>query len=395
MKSRFFLCLFCLVSALLAAEPLYSPGWGFRIDLPPDMELLDGDGKDKFSFRSPEGFSFDLAAYPAASYESIGRMAEDMQKRLGNIGDVSAFDYYGLKAALMELSFSGGRGWALFVELEGEAAAGAEQTGRGESRDNGPRPKLAAFAFGPEGKAELQPLFLSALDSVAPTALHALAPGPVTEFAYPRENRTQIRPANSRSQAWIFDTDAEAAQSLVDREFGVLRRYGSGPLWKEAWIRFYRAVFRDSFDRLRDIAASLEREWAEGAGTQAGGEGGAKAAGIPAQALKWIQSFSYERDLMGSDFVNLVSAALEGRGDCDSRSLLWAVILSQADIPAAIMVSREYGHAMGLVNRGGEGARFEFENKSWLVAETTAPVALGQINRETSDSGKWIGVNFY
>jgi hypothetical protein len=360
------------------------------------MELQAGDGKDKFSFRSPEGISFELAAYPASTYENIGQMAADIQKRLGNTGDVSGFDYYGQDAALMELSFSGNQGWALFVELGEKAAADAENQGIAENQGSAPKPKLAAFAFGPAGKTELQPLYLSALDSLAPTALHTLAPGPITEFAYPRENPKQIRPANSRSQAWIFDTDAEAAQSLVDREFSILRRYSSGPLWKEAWVRFYRAIFRDSFDRLRDIAFTLEREWAEENDTPANrGNDRAKAAGIPGQALKWVQSFSYERNLMGSDFVNLVSAALEGRGDCDSRSLLWAVILSHADIPAAIMVSREYSHAMGLVNIDGSGARFEFENKNWLVAETTAQVALGLIDSKTSDSEKWIGINFY
>jgi hypothetical protein len=394
-KNRFLLCLFCLIPALLAAEPLYSPSWGFRIDLPPDMELQAGDGKNKFSFESPGGVIFELAAYPASSYGNIGQMAADVGERLGNTGDISGFDYYGQEAALMELSFSGGEGWALFVELEETAVTGAAASGAGNP-GGGPKPKLVALAFGPAGKTELQPLYLSALDSVAPTALHTLTPGPVTEFAWPRENPKQVRPANSRSQARIFDTDAGAAQSLVDREFGILRRYSTGPLWKEAWTRFYRAIFRDSFDRLRGIASALEKEWAEDRAAPAdGGGNGAKAAGIPEQALKWVQSFSYERDLMGSDFVNLVSAALEGRGDCDSRSLLWAVVLSQADIPAAIMVSREYGHAMGLVDQGGPGARFEFGNKNWLVAETTAQVALGLINSKTSDSEKWIGINFY
>ena len=394
-RNRFLLCVLCLVPALLAAEPIYSSNWGFRIDLLPDMELQAGDGKNKFSFRSPDGVTFELVVYPASVYKNIGQMTADIQKRLGNTGDVSGFDYYGQDAALMELSFSGNEGWALFIELDEKTDAGVENQGIAEDQGNGPKPKLAAFAFGPAGKTGFQPLYLSALDSVAPTALHTLAPGPVTEFAYPRENRKRIRPANSRSEAWIFDTDAEAAQSLVDREFGVLRRYSSGPLWKEAWVRFYRAIYRDSFDRLRDIAFTLGREWGEKDAPANRENDAAKAAGIPEQALRWVQSFSYERDLMGSDFVNLVSAALEGRGDCDSRSLLWAVILSQAEIPAAIMVSREYGHAMGLVNIDGSGARFEFENKNWLVAETTAQVALGLINSQTSDSEKWIGINFY
>ncbi|MDR1351752.1 MAG: hypothetical protein LBK05_00605 [Treponema sp.] len=396
-KSRLLPGLFFLIPALLAAEPFYSPAWGFRIDLPPDMELQAGDGRNKFSFRSGENVVFELAAYDASRYESIGQMALDVKERLGSSGDISGFNYYGMDAALMELSFPGSKGWALFVELEGAggaASAGAAPAGA-ENQGGGPKPKLLALAFGPAERAELQPLYLSVLDSVAPAPLFALAPGPITEFAYPRENRKQVRPANSRSQAWIFDTDAEAAQSLVDREFGVLRRYGSGPYWKEAWIRFYRAIYRDSFDRLRDIALVLGQEWARGKDAPANGGSGAAAGAIPGQALKWVQSFSYERDLMGSDFVNLVSAALEGRGDCDTRSLLWAVVLSQAEIPAAIMVSRDYSHAMGLAGIDGPGARFEFAGREWLVAETTAQVGLGLINSETSDSGKWIGVNFY
>jgi hypothetical protein len=97
---------------------------------------------------------------------------------------------------------------------------------------------------------------------------------------------------------------------------------------------------------------------------------------------------------MGSDFVNLVSAATEGRGDCDSRALLWAVILEQANIPAAIMVSRDYGHAMGLAGLDGAGARFDLEGKSWLVAETTAIVPLGLIGAGVSETSKWLGVSF-
>jgi hypothetical protein len=97
---------------------------------------------------------------------------------------------------------------------------------------------------------------------------------------------------------------------------------------------------------------------------------------------------------MGSDFVNLVSAAFEGRGDCDSRALLWAIVLAQANIPAAIMVSRDYSHAMGLGDIEGPGARVEAAGKKWLVAETTAPVAIGLIGKDLSDVESWMAVVF-
>jgi hypothetical protein len=58
------------------------------------------------------------------------------------------------------------------------------------------------------------------------------------------------------------------------------------------------------------------------------------------------------------------------------------------------MVSRDYGHAMGIADIEGPGARFPFENKQYLVAETTAQVELGLIGRQVSEIAKWLGVGF-
>jgi hypothetical protein len=66
------------------------------------------------------------------------------------------------------------------------------------------------------------------------------------------------------------------------------------------------------------------------------------------------------------------------------------LILSQANIPSGIMVSRQYGHAMGLADLSGPGARFQ----GFLVAETTAFVPLGLIDESMSDAQHWIDVIF-
>jgi hypothetical protein len=147
----------------------------------------------------------------------------------------------------------------------------------------------------------------------------------------------------------------------------------------------------------------LERRWAAEAllpetaplkGTAPAEFPASSAIRIASSALSHIQSFSYERNLMGSDFVNLVSALTEGRGDCDSRALLWALILAQANIEAGIMVSREYSHAMGIADIEGQGARFPFEGKQYLVAETTTKVDLGLIAQNMSEIDKWMGIAF-
>jgi len=391
-KSLIFLPLFIFIYPLAFSSPLESPSWGFSLDLPEGYELSGGDRRDTFSFSHPDGATFEISvSYSApgqraesrASYASVEEMSRDVKTKLNSSGDLELFDYRGKKAALLELVFTlqgAGRmaGWALCMELAQPNTTPARNASTS-------KPMLLAMAYGPAGKQGLEVLHLSALDSIAPEWGDRLAPGPITEFSYPRENRVKASIYGLDCEAWIFEEDAEAAQALIDREFQILRRYQNAPNWKEAWTRFYRAIYRDSFERLVDIAFQVERKL-----------------NVPPlenrdfanQALKWVQSFEYERDLFGSDFINLVSSATEGRGDCDNRAMLWAVILKQACIPSAIMVSRNYSHAMGLADLPGSGARFELKGQRLLVAETTADVPIGLIGETVSEIDQWLGILF-
>ncbi|MCL2129247.1 MAG: hypothetical protein FWH35_02720 [Treponema sp.] len=391
---------FAFLCSSVFSAPLYSPTWGFKIDLPEGYYLTGGDGKDRYSFANADGALFDLIVYYAADgrtapYAGVEALAQDVERRLNNSGDTDTFEYRQKKAVIMELTFanqvSGGRpvpmaGWALCLELgETSTAQSGGSTGIRPAARPQTQPLLLAMAYGPESRQDLMALHFSALDSIAPKQDDSFAPGPITEYSYPRETQIEASVFGLGINASIYEEDAEAAQALVDREFQILRRYQNAPNWQEAWIRFYRAIYRDSFDRLANIAFKVERKL-----------------NIPPketrdfadQALQWVQSFNYERDFMGSDFVNLVSAATEGRGDCDSRALLWAIILKQANIQSAIMVSRNYSHAMGLADISGTGARFEVEGQKLLVAETTARVSIGLIGETVSDIEHWLGITF-
>jgi len=300
-------------------------------------------------------------------------MANEVNRRLGNSGEIAFFEYEGKSAAMMDLHFRGFSGWGLCVELEKNAAAAKA-------------PLLCALAYSPSSGADMDVFHISALDSIAPSDLEARRPGPVMEFGYPRGETKEIPINGAGVSALIRENDAEAAQALVDREFNLLRNYENAPGWQQAWIRFYRAIYRDSWDRIANALFRLEREWDSGQGP------GERA--FAEKALAFVQGFIYERDLEGSDFVNLVTAVSEGRGDCDSRSMLLAMILDQADIPAAMMVSRGHSHAMGLADVPGGGARFEAGGKKWLVAETTDKVGIGLISADKSDIESWLGVIF-
>jgi hypothetical protein len=394
------------VQAAGFAEPLYSNTWGFTIDLPEEYYLNEdaGDGTSRFSFFSGQGYAFDMVVYQAGTYAGAEALADSVTAQLGGKdSDKGVFRYYGRDAALFTLSFSLKEGsgdnpytgWGLVIELDppqtGDAMAGVG------------KPLLLAMAYGPppqsgsqrQGRVSPDDFHLSALDSIVPGRIDKLRPGPVTEYAYPQGKRVEKALFGLDLKSWFHEGDAEAAQALVDREFRVLSTFSRSPVWQEAWTRFYRAVYKDSYSRMLEAAFDLERHFALQKPMPAAGSAPARNdvdVALASDALGWVQSFTYERDLLGSDFVNLVTAATEGRGDCDSRSLLWAIIMRNAGVESAIMVSREYSHAMALGMLDASGARYPMDGKNFLVAETTAKVNLGLIGQGVSNTDKWLGI---
>ena len=379
LKPKPYLLLLLLVPATLAAEGrLYSPTWGFRVDLPPGYVYVEGNAFDRFSFQGPSNAMFDMLVYDGV-YLNIQDMVQDVNRRLGNTGNTSFFEYGGREAAIIELHFANMEGWGLALVLAPDEPGGNP-------------PLMLALAYAPAGTENVDLLHISILNSIAPTLAETRLPGPVMEFAFPRGELVETPLAGGLGlTAMIRENDAYAAQALIEQEFLVLTLYQFSPYWQEAWIRFYRAIFRDSWDRIADAAFQLERSLNNAAPDMDPGENNRAFA---QKMLTFVQGFYYERNFDGSDVINLVTGVTEGRGDCDSRAMLWAVILAHANIPAAIMVSRHYSHAMGLVDVPGIGARFEAGGTRWLVAETTSHVELGLIAAHKSSVENWLGVIF-
>jgi len=373
----------------LFSETLYSPTYGFTINPPAGYTYSGGDGKSRFSFsfenRAPA--YLDIRIYEPGTFTSLEALGADIQKRISSKGESSLFTYRGRQALLMELTFTlNGKiqsGWGLCIELG--------------DRGNNKHALLAALAYGDSSIEELINFHLSALDSIVPASGDELVPGPVSVYAFPEQKPEETKLAGLSVTALLEPEAAQACKATVDREFAVLASYSQDSLWKEAWIRFYKMIYRDAYDRLSGVAFAVERTISQQIDV---------APRTPAQrdrlfaeqTLAWVQNFKYERDLLGSDFVDVVSAATEGRGDCDSRAMLWAIILRHNNIPSAIMVSRDYSHAMGLALVEGAGARFPTgtgdSERKWVVAETTAQVPLGLIGKSVADPAKWIPVLF-
>ncbi|MCL2720442.1 MAG: hypothetical protein FWD47_03780 [Treponema sp.] len=371
MKKLFLLLVF--IPFLVFGESLYSPTWGFYIDLPEGYEFHDGDARDRFSFAGPQGLMFDIIIY-ADRYNSMLELVNDVNRRLSNNGDVDFFEYNGKQAVIFKLDFGGNDGWGLALELGGSSAR---------------KPILLALAYAPNERTDLELFHLSALDSISPTEAELRYPGPIMEYGYPRGTAKSTPLAIRGLNALIYENDAEASQVLIEREYILLQYYLNTPLIQDAWVRYYRFIYRDSYDRIKDAASVITRHFG---GYTANTD--AQKREFAQKVLTFIQNLQYERFIYESDFLNLVSSVTEGKGDCDSHSMLFALILAQVNIRGAMMLSPHYSHAMALADITGSGARVDAYGTNWLVAETTAKIDIGLIDQEQADITKWFVIIF-
>lgn len=377
------------------AEELWS-NEGYFLDIPEGFNLADGDGTNRFAFLSPDGrLEFDLLRYDRARFPKVEALAAETLKKLGSGGGSEAFIYEGRPAILAELDFKLGgtqkKGYALFIEGRPapQAAPGTAAPQQG-SASALPAPAAerhtALLAYTDADKfPSYADLVLSALDSFSADKVAKRRPGPMSQylFAFPpqrKEKKTLSFGETKLDLPWNAD-EAKEEEDLAGREFRVLQAYVQNEaLWRPAWARAYRMIYRESAASLDELASRIDPLLPDD----------------PTEAarslLSWVQGFHYERDQQGSDFVAPLDSAYEGRGDCDSRAMIMAIILERRGVDTVLMVSRDYSHALLGLDVPGGGQRFPFEGKQYLVAETTAKVGLGMIAADQADWSKWIGI---
>lgn len=221
--------------------------------------------------------------------------------------------------------------------------------------------------------------------------------GIFTYYAYPstQEKSFTIHFNDTDINAKIMADDEEAAKFVIDCEYKTLTMYAKSDKWEEAWKRFYRAIYRDSYTRLQGVTRQILALLVPEAKKM-----NAHNYFIPLNemVLKWLQSFNYARDNKtreNNDFTALPSILQGEPSDCDSRSILAAIILNSAGIKSALFFSPTYQHAVYGVDIYTKGAKIELNNTSYLLCETTATnVKPGLIAREFNKTENWIGVEF-
>ena len=221
--------------------------------------------------------------------------------------------------------------------------------------------------------------------------------GIFTEYAFPKEGKKQLclEIEGEKINTYIDNVDISASQFIVDLEFAVLSLYANHKLWKEAWQRYYRMIYRDCLPRIEQVSIDIfnklypvaEKKDLENADI------------VFAQyILSWVQTFEYQREQTknSSDFTPLPNVLCGEGNDCDSRSMLVSAILNLCGYDTIMLISREYSHAITATSIEAPGQKYHLKenNKDYIFGETTAKVTWGLIAQDQSDRTKWIPIIF-
>ncbi len=374
-----------LFSTRLFAETISDSVYNYSLDIPEGFELTDvSDDQMSYHFTHPNyPVQFIIKLYDNSTLPSSQAILAATLKKLGAAMEIDTFAWNNSpECAISDFSMTLDAkysGWAICAPLQKTNSYIA----------------LLAYSTA-DTRQSCNPFIMSILNSLCTDENYYCFPGIIATYAYPYEGKKNIKLniGGNTITSYIDNSDIDAAQFVLEMEYSVLLLYAKHNLWKEAWQRYYRMVYRDSYGRLAqvsyDVISSLYPLCQQ---TNPSNPDLAYAQTL----LSWVQTFQYKRDnekASSTDFTNL-PAVLCGQGnDCDSRSMLVCVLLRAAGLESFMIISREYSHAMVTFENMAPGQKYEVEGtgREFLMGETTAKVTWGTIAQEHADRSKWIPV---
>jgi len=367
-KPLFYIFLFISLSFALFADRIEVPPGDYEILLPVGWTLYDQSNLEQLSFVSDnETAMLQISYFSGDSFSDVDSMFNQLLAELSPQGEESRFPYLQWEAWMSDMLFTLGeqeyRGWFLLL--------------------NGEEIDYMLMLFTPMDQYEENfPWIISTLDAFSPGSEATRHPGPVSTMLQAGESipSSHVLSLGDQNLPFRYDMlDMELTQELIEREAQLLYQYSvNEPLFRLAWDRYYNLIYRDNYSRLESLCESL-RPFRNGKSDQEFME----------FILKWIQGFTYSSSNTFSDLLSPLTSAVESRGDCDSLSLLYLMILEYYDIHGVFIVSEVYSHAMAAVPSDADGASFIYQDQRYVVAEMTDQVALGQIAATMADMSKW------
>lgn len=380
-----------LLAVPVAAEQMGSATFGFSLDLPEGFVATQAaaDGRSyqfKHQFCPAEII---IRIYEPRRYQSAQAAMEDTLAKLSaREQEISAVEWRQSDCSIASYRMNpyGSQeygGWGVAVGLP-------EQKGWFT---------MLSYAPTSDGRGNnpahlLEQLVISVIDSLSIDRGSQFGTGPVTAYGFPsiESQPVQLDIAGRTVTTEIGGDDIASQQFVIQREFAILVLYAETDLLIPAWQRYYRMVYRSAYQQLRrpafDIYASIYD--LESVRTSENPR-----LALAQTVMDWVQTFPYERNFQDSD-LSAPSAVLAGTtgSDCDSRSILLAILLHHMNYQTVMFLSPAYQHAMLGVEVEATGAKMKVGDRTYMVGETTDQVAIGQVAAQMSVEANWLPVTF-
>lgn len=382
-KLFYFLFIIFAITSYSFSEQITDRDFGFSLDIPEGFEIAD---------YTEDGMSY-VFSHPNIPVTLVMKLTEEKNaksaaevlninlKKLNASGETDSFKWNGTVCGISNFSMSlddNYSGWAVSAPVKIQDYY------------------VILLCYAPESKKGCEQFIISTINSLSINNEYLNTPGIITSYAFPPEGSESVllKIGGKEIKTSLDKSDEEAAKFVIDLEYSVLNLYANHKMWKEAWQRYYRMIYRDNAGRLQQTAKNIYDSIYPELKKSKPQDADIKYA----QALlSWVQTFGYERaqSKIESDFTSL-PASIKGKGsDCDSRSMLVSVLLNYTGIDTAMLISREYSHAVVVTDIPAPGQTFTMENgREYLFGETTARVTWGMMAQDQADRTKWIPVTF-
>ncbi len=366
----------------LTAEIIYDKDFGFSLDIPEGFEITDAteDGTSILLTHPNIPVTLAIKIYYQKEYKSSAETLDSALNKLSAEGSMDELNWQGEKCTVSTFTMNLDqkyKGWAISAPIKLDSY-------------------LAVLCYTPENIFDkCQYFIVSAINSLSIKDDFYNTPGIFIDYAFPKSGKKALstRIAGQEIKSYVDGSDADAAECLINIEYSVLMMYANHPKLMEAWERYYRLIYRDSFSRISQFSSDAY----DTLYPKAKAENPENPEIAYAQMLlSWVQDFHYKRadKATNADFTNLPAMLLGEGNDCDSRSMLMCVLLKSVEIDSIFLFSPTYSHAMVGTNikAPGQTYRLKDNNTDYLMGETTANVTWGMIAQDHSDRNKWVPV---
>lgn len=382
-KLFYFLFIIFAITSYSFSEQITDRDFDFSLDIPEGFEIADytEDGMS-YVFSHPNiPVTLVMKLTEEKNAKSAAEVLNKNLKKLNASGETDSFKWNGTVCGISNFSMSlddNYSGWAVSAPVKIQDYY------------------VILLCYAPESKKGCEQFIISTINSLSINTEYLNTPGIITSYAFPPEGSESVllKIGGKEIKTSLDKSDEEAAKFVIDLEYSVLNLYANHKMWKEAWQRYYRMIYRDNAGRLQQTAKNIYDSIYPELKKSKPQDADIKYA----QALlSWVQTFGYERaqSKIESDFTSL-PASIKGKGsDCDSRSMLVSVLLNYTGIDTAMLISREYSHAVIVTDIPAPGQTFTMEDgREYLMGETTAKVTWGTIAANHADRTKWMCVSF-